>query len=79
MYKYFPYEVVLFCALLTIFSDREQNGELKVLPKQHVDTGMGLERIVSVIQKKGSNYDTDMFMPYFDAIQKVCCCSDLGV
>ena len=32
---------------------------------------MGLERIVSVIQGKRSNYDTDMFTPYFDAIHKV--------
>ena len=50
---------------------REPNGELKVLPKKNVDTGMGLERIVSVIQGKRSNYDTDMFVPYFDAIHKV--------
>jgi len=50
---------------------RETNGELKPLPKQNVDTGMGLERIVSVIQGKMSNYDTDMFTPYFDAIHKV--------
>ena len=33
---------------------------------------MGLERIVSVIQGKRSNYDTDMFSPYFEAIHKVC-------
>ena len=35
---------------------------------------MGLERIVSVIQGKKSNYDTDMFVPYFDAIHKVSTC-----
>jgi len=51
--------------------NKETNGELKPLPKQNVDTGMGLERIVSVIQGKMSNYDTDMFTPYFDAIHKV--------
>lgn len=51
---------------------REPNGDLKTLPKKNVDTGMGLERIVSVIQGKRSNYDTDMFSPYFEAIQKVC-------
>jgi alanyl-tRNA synthetase len=32
---------------------------------------MGLERIASVIQGKSSNYDTDLFVPFFDAIQKV--------
>jgi len=32
---------------------------------------MGLERLVSVVQEKNSNYDTDLFVPLFDAIQKV--------
>ena len=54
-----------------IIHNRERSGELKHLPNKHVDTGMGLERIVSVIQNKHSNYDTDLFLPYFDVIQKV--------
>ena len=51
---------------------RETTGELKPLPFMNVDTGMGLERITSVIQGKMSNYDTDLFMPILDALQKMC-------
>lgn len=41
------------------------------LPQHHVDTGMGLERLVTVLQNKRSNYDTDLFTPILDAIHKV--------
>ena len=51
--------------------DRVEGGKLNVLPAQHVDTGMGLERIVSVLQDKLSNYDTDVFTPIFEAIKKL--------
>lgn len=52
-------------------TSRETDGSLKPLPSKHVDTGMGFERIVSVIQDKRSNYDTDIFVPIFDAIREV--------
>jgi alanyl-tRNA synthetase len=48
--------------------NRLANGSLQPLPAKHVDTGMGLERLVRVIQQKTSNYDTDIFQPL---IQKV--------
>jgi alanyl-tRNA synthetase len=49
--------------------NREASGDLLELPAKHVDTGMGLERISSVLANKLSNYATDAFGPLFDAIQ----------
>ena len=49
--------------------NREPDKSLKPLPAKHVDTGMGFERLVSVIQDKRSNYDTDIWAPVFEAIR----------
>ncbi|VDK41872.1 unnamed protein product [Anisakis simplex] len=49
--------------------NREENGALRELPMRHIDCGLGFERLVAVMQNKTSNYDTDVFIPIFDAIQ----------
>ncbi|KJR42950.1 alanyl-tRNA synthetase [Candidatus Magnetoovum chiemensis] len=48
--------------------NRDKNGTLTPLPKPSIDTGMGLERISAVMQKKLNNYDTDLFSPIIDTI-----------
>ncbi|HTD92184.1 MAG TPA: alanine--tRNA ligase, partial [Chitinophagaceae bacterium] len=51
--------------------NRLKDGSLQPLPSQHVDTGMGFERLVRVIQEKQSNYDTDIFTGTISAIGKI--------
>jgi len=51
--------------------NRKEDGTLEPLPKPSIDTGMGLERIASVIQKVPSNYDTDLFDPMREKIAQL--------
>jgi alanyl-tRNA synthetase len=50
--------------------DRDENGKLNPLAKPSIDTGMGLERLTSVIQGVKSNYDTDLFAPIIRFMEK---------
>lgn len=51
--------------------NREPDSSLRPLPAKHIDTGLGFERLVSILQNKYSNYDTDVFMPLFAKIQEL--------
>ena len=51
--------------------NRAEDGSLEPLPKPSVDTGAGLERITSIIQKKHSNYETDLFTPLIDKVTEL--------
>jgi alanyl-tRNA synthetase len=51
--------------------NRKKDNSLELLPAKHVDTGMGFERLVRVIQQKTSNYDTDVFSGTIEAIEKI--------
>ena len=56
--------------LVFIEFNRKADGSLEKLAEQHIDTGMGFERLCMVLQNKTSNYDTDVFMPLINEIEQ---------
>ncbi|MEZ4512344.1 MAG: alanine--tRNA ligase [Chloroflexota bacterium] len=69
-------EFLEFWNLVFMQFDRQADGTLVPLPKPSVDTGMGLERIVRIMQHVGSNYETDLFTPAMDEVQELLSDSD---
>ncbi|NKQ35048.1 MAG: alanine--tRNA ligase [Chloroflexi bacterium] len=64
-------EFIEFWNLVFMQFNREKDGSLTPLPKPSVDTGLGLERIVRIVQGSESNYETDLFAPAMDKVQEL--------
>ncbi len=57
--------------LVFIQYNRSSPTDIQPLPAKHVDTGLGFDRVVAVIQDVDSNYRTDLFTPLMDTVQKL--------
>lgn len=64
-------QVIEIWNVVFIQYNRKKDGSLELLPAKHVDTGMGFERLVRVLQNKKSNYDTDIFTGTIAEIEKI--------
>jgi alanyl-tRNA synthetase len=64
-------QVIEIWNVVFIQYNRKKDGTLELLPAKHVDTGMGFERLVRVLQNKKSNYDTDIFTGTIAEIENI--------
>ncbi len=64
-------QVIEIWNVVFIQYNRKKDGSLEPLPAKHVDTGMGFERLVRVLQNKRSNYDTDIFAGTIEEVEKI--------
>lgn len=64
-------QVVEIWNLVFMEFNRKADGNLERLPNRHVDTGMGFERLCMALQKKASNYDTDVFTPLIQKVESL--------
>ena len=71
-------QVVEIWNLVFMQYNRKADSSLEILPNQHIDTGMGFERLCMVLQGVQSNYDTDVFKPLISEIEAVTRCVKYG-